>query len=211
MAPDGKCLKCGTPLAANMACATCGGTARTFEEELTAQVTTTGSVTKAVELKLDAAVATSSASVKLSVESPNAAMARRLALEAAVADVEEAVRVRNNHDAQLATKRALEALHELQDCLKRSEWSQASWDAKAIELWRAHMGARNVAHHTSTGIVSMHSDPPGDQSLTWSIKESALTGLRYKDQATAYRNELDGQPVLPGLRELLHRIQVAVK
>lgn len=165
----------------------------------------------AAELTLKAE-ATSSASLDLSVESPNAATARRLALEAAIVDVEHAVKRRSNHDAQLGTKRALEAVHELEDCRKRGEWTQTGWDANALGLWKGLIGVRNMAHHSSSGIVALHGTPRPDEQLKWRVSAAALADLRKERpaQAKEYSARLDGQPVLYSLREVRGRVQAAV-
>jgi hypothetical protein len=49
-------------------------------------------------------------------------------------------------DAEDATKRALEAIHELADCLTRGEWSQQGCGAGTIGLWHGVIGTRNAGH-----------------------------------------------------------------
>jgi uncharacterized Zn finger protein (UPF0148 family) len=153
------------------------------------------------------AEARSEAHLAIHVKSPNASTARRLALEQAVDDVERAVQNRNNHDAQLATKRALEAIHELQDCANRSEWSMSGWSKADAETWNGLLGARNIAHHTSAGVVALHGEGLPQDHLKWDIDASALGELRSRAQARAYNARLANQPVLPQLRALLARIQ----
>lgn len=156
------------------------------------------------------AVARSETHLAIHVKSPNAAAARRFALEQAVDDVERAVQNRNNHDAQLATKRALEAIHELQDCASRSEWSMSGWSKADAETWNGLLGARNIAHHTSAGVVALHGEGLLHDHLKWDIDASALGGLRSRAQAKAYDAQLANKPVLPQLRALLMRIQAAL-
>jgi hypothetical protein len=84
----------------------------------------------------------------------NAATDRARQLRAAIADIEAAVEVGKISDAQDATKRALEAIHELMDCLARGEWSRSGWDAGAIGLWHALIGAHNASHHTSSTVAA---------------------------------------------------------
>ncbi len=88
------------------------------------------------------AVARSEVHLAIHVKSPNAATARRLALEQAVDEVERAVKNRNNHDAQLATKRALEAIHELQDCAGRGEWSMSGWSKADTDTWNGLLASK---------------------------------------------------------------------
>ena len=78
--------------------------------------------------------------------------------EGAVLTLEQAIDAGSVSDAQDALKRALEAVHELADCLQRNEWVQADWTPDELGLWHAHIGARNAAHHTSSAVAVLHSD-----------------------------------------------------
>lgn len=153
---------------------------------------------------------TSSTQLDLSVSSPNGALARTLQLELALTDIDAGVQAGNNWDASNATKRALEALHELADCLNRGEWAQTGWEPEEQRLWTAHIGARNMAHHSSSSIVTLTRSRPADEQLTWSLDEAAVEALRSKNQATAYNACLGGQPVLPPLRKLVARLKASV-
>jgi len=103
---------------------------------------------------------------------------------------------RDNYAAQRATKRALEAIHELEDSREkqRREWSSSGWSPFEVEVWRAHVGARNIAHHQSTGIVSLHGLGNPDDWLNWSIDPAAVAKLkaRSEQQANAYRTTWTG-------------------
>ena len=121
-------------------------------------------------------------------------------LDEALADIETAVDRGRVRDAQDATKRALEAIHELGDCLKRQEWSQVAWDADTIELWHAHLAARNAAHHTSETVVVLHGDALPDDRLRWELPTSAFATNPSQRQIDAYAARLDGEPVLSALR-----------
>ncbi len=158
------------------------------------------------------AQSTSSAHLHLSVSSPNGALARRWQLERALTDIETGVQTGNNWDASNATKRALEALHELADCLKRNEWAQAGWEPDEQLSWIAHIGARNMAHHSSSSIVTLTRSRPADEQLTWALDGAAIAtlSLRSKKQATAYIACLDGQPVLAPLRRLVAHIKASI-
>ena len=103
----------------------------------------------------------------LSIGTTNTAAARKRQLQNAIADVDAAVRARTMGQIQNDLKRALEAIHELEDCRRGGEWSQAGWDVRALGLWHAHLGARNAAHHESSGIFSLPGQP--GQPLVWAI------------------------------------------
>lgn len=158
------------------------------------------------------AQSTSSTHLHLSVSSPNGALARRWQLERALTDIETGVHKGNNWDASNATKRALEALHELADCLKRDEWAQAGWEPDEQLSWIAHIGARNMAHHSSSSIVTLTRSRPADEQLTWALDGAAVAKLflRSKKQAMAYNARLDGRPVLPPLGRLIAQIKASI-
>ena len=106
-------------------------------------------------------------------------------------------------------KRALEAIHELEDCRRGGEWSQAGWDVRALGLWHAHLGARNAAHHESSGLFSLPGQP--GQPLVWAIPPTAFKSKKQsKAQEREYYARLDGRPVLPLLREMASRISSAI-
>jgi hypothetical protein len=144
------------------------------------------------------------------VETNNGAPARRDALAAAVAGVGAKVEAGSLHEAQGFLKLALEMIHELADGLGRGEWTQAGWGADAIGEWHAHLGARNVVHHTSISPARMHSGPVTDERLRWRIDAREVQGLRSKRQAGEYLARLVDQPVLPPLRALSARVSAAI-
>jgi hypothetical protein len=158
------------------------------------------------------AKSTSSTHLHLGVSSPNGPLARRWQLERALTDIETGVQKGNNWDASNATKRALEALHELADCLKRGEWTQAGWPPDEQLSWIAHIGARNMAHHSSSSIVTLTRSRPADEQLTWALDGAAVAelSLRSKNQAMAYNARLDGQPVLPPLGRLVAQTKASI-
>lgn len=114
-------------------------------------------------------------------------------------------------DAQDALKRALEAVHELADCLQRNEWVQADWAPDELGLWHAHIGARNAAHHTSSAVAVLHSDVGRDERLIWDMQDQAIASLRSQRQACNYASRLAGRPVLPHLRAISNCINAAVE
>jgi predicted nucleic acid-binding Zn-ribbon protein len=140
----------------------------------------------------------------------NASMARVMQLDAAVADIGTAVDGGSVHAAQAALKHALEAIHELTDCLERSEWSQQGWSADDLGLWRAHIGARNAAHHKSWSAVALHTDGSRDDRLRWDLNPSDMNQLQSRSQAAEFSSRLAGQPVLPALRRLAVLVSSAV-
>jgi hypothetical protein len=136
----------------------------------------------------------------------NAAIARRDELIGAVGRFDAVASAEDVRGAQRAVKQALEAIHELADCAKRNEWSQADWSSDDLELWRAHIGARNAAHHTSTSVVAVHSE--GDP--TWDMDATAIASLRYESQQKAYNARLAGMPVAPALRQIVTLVQASI-
>lgn len=136
----------------------------------------------------------------------NTATARRDELVGAVGRLDAAASAGDALDAQRAIKQALEAIHELADCERRNEWSQAGWAPGDVELWRAHIGARNAAHHTSTSVVAVHSD--GD--LTWDIDATAVASLNSKAQQAAYNARLADKSVTPSLHQIVTLVQRSI-
>jgi hypothetical protein len=151
-----------------------------------------------------------SISVSYVARTTNTAATRRVALESAVRSIEQAVAGGSTHDSQQALKAALEAIHELGDCLRRGEWAQAGWSVDDLVSWHAHIGARNAAHHTSSAIAATHSAVNLDDRLRWDIDPQAVASLQSQRQARDYLARLDGQPVLPPLRALAGRVSSAV-
>jgi hypothetical protein len=192
------CSQCGTALPLTSAtggprepCPSCGGTAITVSVEGGATVTAV-------------------AGASYVVQSSNAAASRRDHLTDALADVESAVDANNVREAQTAVKRALELIHELNDCERRHEWTQAGWTPAELELWTAHIGARNAAHHTSSGVVAIHSDPARDNRLRWDLDAAAISSLRFPDQGRQYNRHLAHQPLLPALHAVVRRVESSV-
>ena len=164
-------------------CSECGGTGRSIAVEV------------AMELEL-------AASASWVARSGNTPLARRHEIESALAAVEAAVEAGKTGEAQKAVKRALEAVHQLNDCLARGEWARMRWTPDDRGLWTAHIGARNAAHHTSATVVALHSGDRTDDRLRWDIDSAAIAGLRYKQQAGEYTTHLAGQAVVPSLRQI---------
>jgi hypothetical protein len=193
-----RCSTCGADLpiaystgADRAPCENCGGTSIT--------VSVHGGVT-----------AHASASASYVVQTTNAAGSKRLRLQAELGDLEGQVRLNSLADCHVVLKRALEALHELADCLERGEWMQTGWTADELGLWRAHLGARNVAHHSSHAVVALKSDADPDERLYWDIDGSALGGLYSATQRNEYTSRLHGHGVLPPLRLLVARVAASV-
>jgi hypothetical protein len=151
-----------------------------------------------------------SASATYVVQTTNAAGSRRLRLQAELGDLEGQVSRNSLADCHVVLKRALEALHELADCLKRGEWTQTGWTADELGLWRAHLGARNVAHHSSHPVIALRSHADPNERLHWDIDGSALGGLHSATQQNEYASRLHGHGVLPPLRLLVARVAASV-
>jgi hypothetical protein len=156
------------------------------------------------------ATAGASASASYVVQTTNAAGSKRLRLQAELGDFEGQVSRNSLADCHVVLKRALETLHELADCLQRGEWTQTGWTADELGLWRAHLGARNVSHHTSHAVIALRSDTDPDERLYWDIDGSALGSLRSAMQQNAYTSRLHGHGVLPLLRLLVARVAASV-
>jgi hypothetical protein len=191
-----RCSDCDTPLPSEgnppRPCPKCGSDRRTVTASLT---TTIGFATK----------------MEYAVSASNDAKARVGQLSEAIAALEIALDEHKVSETQDATKRALEALHELKDDLdKRQEWSQAGWDENAIGLWYGLLGARNAAHHQPASIVTRHSGRPRDESLLWSIEPTVIATLHKERERVEYEARLDGKAVLPQLREVLAQLRAAV-
>lgn len=151
------------------------------------------------------------ASLTYIVRTPNTPEARRRQLQTAIEEMEAAEVNRAIQAANDATKRALEAVHELFDCAERGEWSRAGWSADDVGLLRAHVGARNASHHTSSSVVALHggTETP-DLSLRWDLSPSAIAGLPSQAQRNEFNARLAGQPVLPEFRKLATRIAASI-
>jgi predicted nucleic acid-binding Zn-ribbon protein len=143
--------------------------------------------------------------------SSNDARTRLGALREAAADIEASVEASHVSKTQDATKRALEAIHELQDChSERQEWSQAGWNSNDLGLWTGLIGARNTAHHKTSHIVALSSGGNTDDRLKWDIEESAIAELRFPIQRQEYEVRVAGQPVLPQLRSVLALVEAVL-
>ena len=153
-----------------------------------------------------------SESVWLTQSTENTAVTRVQALNSAIGAVVVALDEGKVEAAQAATKQALEAIHELDDGRRRrSEWTQDGWKAADIDLWLAHVAARNAAHHTSSSIVALHSGTAQNRILTWEINPEAIEGLHSGAQAAAYQRGLAGQPVLDGFWRVATLVGTAVR
>lgn len=153
-----------------------------------------------------------SSSLSYVVRSPNEAKARRRRLEDALSAVEQAVSANTISAAQDGVKQALEAIHELNDGLRKTppEWSRGAWDEDDIGLWCAHVGARNAAHHQSDTVVALYSDGPSDEHLRWELSPSVIASLYSKTQQREYNARLAGKAVLPPLRVLVLRVAATI-
>jgi uncharacterized Zn finger protein (UPF0148 family) len=183
------CSDCGTPLPVpdgdvNSPCPNCGSDRRT------------GKLAGATGLKFTATAA-------WSASNSNDVQDRVRRLGEQVGNIEKAAESGGVTEAHDAIKSALEAIHELVDDLGHGEWTQANWTPDELGLWTALIGARNAAHHKDSSIATFHSGRKRDDRLVWSIDETKIRRLRYKDQQREYLTRLAGQPVLPGMRRIL--------
>ena len=136
------------------------------------------------------------------VAHPNNAASRMRMLRAALVEVEAGASEGFVRRAQDGVKRALESLHELNDELRRGEWSSKGWDATDVETWEGLMGARNVSHHTGKCIVQIEDDPSKGDPLTWSIDPPALAELWSPSQAECFRRRVANEEVIPMLQRV---------
>lgn len=169
-----------------------------------------GSTAISIAVTLHESVGPVTDSVSYVARTTNTASTRRRALEEAVDGVAAAIAAGSPHDAQRALKAALEAIHELSDCHSNGDWSQTGWTADDIGFWRAHVGARNAAHHTSSALAALHNPAPAEESLRWEIDPKAIASLRSELQRREYNGRLDREPVLPLLRALAAQVSAAV-
>jgi hypothetical protein len=191
-----RCSDCDTVLPTGESppppCPSCGSDRRV----VTASITNTIGITDSIEYVVSAS---------------NDAKARVRQFAGAIAALEIALDEHRVSETQDATKRALEALHELKDDLDvRQEWSQAGWDENAIGLWHGLLGARNAAHHQPVSIVTRHSGRPRDESLLWSIEPAVIATVHKERERVEYSARLDGKAVLPQLRQVLAQLMTGV-
>jgi phage-related tail protein len=200
MSDGGICAECSTSLeawegdsASRPPCPNCGATVNAFVRGASEQLGLSGSLAYVVR-------------------SPNEAKARRRRLEDALTAVEEAVSTNTISKAQDALKQALEAIHELNDGLQKqpSEWSQSEWEEDEIGLFRAHVGARNAAHHESDVVAALYSAGASDEHLRWELSAAAIASLRSEAQQREYNARLAGKAVLPPLRVLVSLVASSV-
>src|SRR5688572_30307706 len=172
------CLDCGAELPRELptgrprpACKTCGS--NRIDVHASSRVSGGGTATTSSESR-----------------SHNRAASRVADLRSAVAAARTAVDARSISHALSAVKRALEAIHELDDCRRRGEWSYDTWSPAEIGAWTAHIGARNAAHHHSWDAVflaggSAHSHTPAHDDLKWDRQIPAITSPHQASEYTS--------------------------
>ena len=195
MPQTAKCSACGTALTVGVPghCPACGSEQRTVAVEM--------SISVGMQIHTTYAVTGS-----------NGAEAGILQLHQALDLLDDIVVGGPIQDVQVATKRALEAIHELEDGRRvRSEWQQTGWGADQLGLWQGLLGARNAAHHSSSPVVTRHGPNSHEREdrLRWHLEPQAIRSLRSKDQRREYNARLDGLAVLPQLHEVLALVQRA--
>lgn len=143
-------------------------------------------------------------SVSYVARTTNASAAKLQQLTIAVDELTAALAANSPSDCQRALKHALAAVHELNDRLK-DEWDQNGWDQTEVALWKAHLGARNRAHHAVDGLIALHSHPESEARLVWDLSPDAVDQNRSATGKAEFRELLAGRPVLPPLRRLAAR------
>jgi hypothetical protein len=140
--------------------------------------------------------------------SSNLAPARVRRLEEAITDIAAGIERGSALTAQDATKRGLEAIHELDDALReRQEWAHTGWGADDLGLWEGLVGARNASHHSSCVVVELQSGGEADSRLRWALDPDTIRGQSKRQE---YEARLAGQPVLPALRSTLALLKATV-
>ena len=90
-------------------------------------------------------------------------------------------------------------IHELDDCAKRGERTQANWTPQEVETWRGHIGARNAAHHESAHVVHFvtgSARTPSRDDLRWARE---LPPIDRAGQVAAYKTRLASKRVQSSL------------
>ena len=145
----------------------------------------------------------------------NAANARVVEFEQAIGEI-DMLMAQNApiNKVQTACKRALEAIHELEDSRRdeRKEWEQTGWTVEQRGIWAGLNGIRGASHHESVPIVARHGgdNAPADP-LVWQLDQPTIAKIPSEDQRGEYRNRIEDQPVLPMLREMLTLLFGAVQ
>jgi hypothetical protein len=99
----------------------------------------------------------------------------------------------------------LEILHELNE---DPECSQRGWTADERNIWQAHMGARNGAHHKSANVMAFRLRPGGAPPLAcWSLPPETV---RRAQQRAEYESWLQGREVLPALEMITALVERSV-
>ena len=135
----------------------------------------------------------------VSITQPTTAATRFAGVSAAVDTLANPNRQRNLADALPHVGIALEGIHQLDDARrKRNEWSWDIWTRDEIELWRAHLGARNGAHHTDWTPIYSYSDGLGSGER-WSPAPSKINS---PVERSAYVARLENKPAVASLQAI---------
>ena len=183
-----------------------GGPARVFSKVLELTQGAVARLRKATGRTLVVAQAQDE-SLLVDVRTPNDARAKATALCDAVEEVDAAERSSSLNQAQRVLKQCLELIHELNDPDTRQTWPWSHWTEAQVKLWFAHLGARNVSHHTVEPIASLTGSALGERRLIWRVDPAAVQDEPHK---TEYEALLYNRPVLPQLRELVALVSSSV-
>jgi hypothetical protein len=146
--------------------------------------------------------------VSLVKTSVNDHRTRALDLTAAIRHAAEAETAGDAAAAREAVKRALTLIDELEEERdERKGWSSQGWSPEDQGLWKAHVAARQTAHHTGVAPVSVDATTGRAPAMLWhddaaEIARLAGRGKRSKAKAQEYAARLAGHPVMPGLRRI---------
>lgn len=165
-----------------------------------------------VALEVSAAVTAAAASVMGSAVTPSLSITPDASASARLAMLRGEVDSLASPGANLevawpAVAASLERIHELEDARYRKEWSYGRWTARDRELWAAHLGARNGAHHEKWCPVSWWTDGTTEE-VRWAAD---LPAIDSRKQWQAYGAWLEGGSVLRSLRTVIALLSEATE
>jgi hypothetical protein len=167
-----------------------------------------GSVSITVHVGLSASVRAAALPPSLLATHPTDANTRLAKVRAAVDSISDPNRQAHLGDAVVYVMAALEGIHQLEDARRdRSEWSNTHWSPPDVELWTAHLAARNGAHHKDWTPIEWYADG------SWSGERWApnLPAVNSKAQRAAYAARLEGQPTVPSLHVISALVAGSIK
>jgi hypothetical protein len=99
----------------------------------------------------------------------------------------------------------LETLHELNE---DRGFAKRGWTADERDIWQAHMGARNGAHHKSAHVMAFRLRPAGAPPIAcWSLPPETV---RKPHQRAEYESWLQGREVIPALEMMVALVERSI-